>query len=287
MTGQINTARSIAILVNPRSGKGKATAIGQHLQHKLTALTIATSLFTDDWPGNFDRFTEIWIIGGDGTMNYFINRHANIKIPLALFKGGTGNDFAWKLYADISIEEQFERVLNAVPKPVDAASCNDKLYINSLGIGFEGEVLDSMGSIRWMGGHIGYLWAVIRKIFSFTASHFNIEADREKIAGNFLLVNVNNASRTGGGFMITPPALVNDGLIDLLLCKPLSLLERLRYLPVIEKGKHLQKPFIHYSLHKEVRIDCDRELFAHLDGELIRARSFHIKILPGLFNIKY
>jgi len=283
----MNTERSIAILVNPLSGKGKAKAIGQGLQDRLTALNIQGSLFANEWPDHFEGFTEIWIIGGDGTMNYFINRYKHIEIPLALFKGGTGNDFAWKLYGNISVDEQFELVLNAEPKPVDAASCNDKLYINSLGIGFEGEVLDSMSSIRWMGGHLGYLWAVIRRIFSFKESRFIIHADDNKTEGDFLLVNVNNASRTGGGFMITPTALVNDGLIDLLLCKPLSLINRLRYLPLIEKGKHLQLPFIDHSLHKEVRIDCEKELFAHLDGELIRSQSFHIRILPRLFKFKY
>ena len=287
MTQQINTERSIAILVNPLSGKGKAKAIGRELQDKLTARNIPGSLFIEDWPDKFEGFTEIWIIGGDGTMNYFINRYKNINIPLALFKGGTGNDFAWKLYGNISVEEQVELVLNAESKLVDAAICNDKLYINSLGIGFEGEVLDSMSSIRWMGGHLGYLWAVIRKIFSFKESRFSIRADDKLVEGDFLLVNVNNASRTGGGFMITPTASVNDGLIDMLLCKPLSLIKRLRYLPIIEKGKHLQRPFIDHSLCKEVRIDCEKELFAHLDGELIRLGSFHIRILPGLFMFKY
>jgi diacylglycerol kinase family enzyme len=249
MTQTIHKESFIAILVNPLSGKGKARGIAMRLQEKLAANNISQSTFIEDWPGGFGGFTEIWIIGGDGTMNYFINRYEYIDLPLVLFKGGTGNDFAWKLYGDITIDAQFDLVLGASPKTVDMASCNGKRYINSLGIGFEGEVLDSMGTIRWMGGHLGYLWAVIRKILSFKESWFSIHTADTRLEGEFLLVNVNNASRTGGGFIISPEAEVNDGLIDMVLCSPLSVLKRLRYLPVIEKGKHLHLPFITFSRH--------------------------------------
>ena len=44
---------------------------------------------------SFDGFTEVWIIGGDGTINWFINQYSEIQLPLALFGGGAGNDFHW------------------------------------------------------------------------------------------------------------------------------------------------------------------------------------------------
>lgn len=287
MSEQINTERFIAILVNPLPGKAKAKAMGLKLQDKLTVLNIARSLFAEEWPDNLDGFTEIWIIGGDGTINYFINRYKSIQIPLALFKGGTGNDFSWQLYGNISVDEQFELVLKAVPRTVDAASCNDKLFLVGLGIGFEGEVLQSMGAIRWLGGHLGYLWVVFRKIFSFKESLFMIKTGNEIITDKFLLVILNNSARTGGGFLVAPEASVIDGDIDMVLCKPLTIPKRLRYLPVIEKGKHLHRSFINFSQQKEVRIECDKELPAHLDGELIRSKIFVVKVLPGLLMFKY
>lgn len=287
MTGQINTEKCIAILANPLPGKDKAKAIGQKLQDKLAAFNISRSLFTDAWPDSIDGFTEIWIIGGDGTINYFINHYKNIDKPLVLFKGGTGNDFAWKLYGDISVDEQFELVLKAAPISVDAASCNDKLFVVGLGIGFEGEVLQSMGAIRWLGGHLGYLWVVFRKIFSFKESLFSINTGYKVLREKFLLVILNNSSRTGGGFLVAPKASLTDGLLDMILCKPLSVPQRLRYLPVIEKGKHLHRAFINFSQQKEVRIECDKELPAHLDGELIRSKVFVVKVLPGLLKFKY
>ena len=244
-------------------------------------------VYTANWPVGLEQCSEAWIVGGDGTLNYFINKYPGIKIPLVIFKGGTGNDLAWKLYGEISLHEQVELVLNVPPKPVDAALCNEQLFINIVGIGFDGEVLRSMTSIRRMGGHIGYLWVVIRKIFSFKEFLFNIRAGNMNLHERFLIVSISNAPRTGGGFMIAPHAEVNDGKLNLVLCKPLSITKRLRTLPVIEKGKHLHLPFIIHQLVEKITVETETEVFAQLDGELIRSKIFDIQILPGHFLFRY
>ena len=287
MAAQENIETSIAIVVNPRSGKGKAEKTGMWLVKKLSERKITHALFSSNWPSNFDGFTEVWIVGGDGTMNYFVNAYKNINLPLAAFKGGTGNDFVWKLYGDISLQEQFELVLYAAAKPVDAISCNGQLYVNSLGVGFDGEVLQSIKTVRWLGGHLGYLWVVIKKIFSYKEPVFTITYGDKVINEKFLLVIVNNSSRTGGGFMVTPEASVNDGLADMVLCKPLSILKRFRWLPVIEKGKHLKQPFIIFRQQTQIRIESEKELSAALDGELIKGKLFEVKVLPALLQFKY
>jgi diacylglycerol kinase (ATP) len=277
----------IALLVNPVSGKGRAVKTGQWLTEQLSQRKIRHHLFSADWPLHFDGFSEVWVVGGDGTVNYFLNHYRDIELPLVFYKGGTGNDFTWKLYGDISLPEQLEKVLTAKPKRVDAASCNGQLYVNSLGIGFDGEVLQSMGTIRWMGGHLGYLWVVLRKIFSFREYSFTIYTGGKVFADKYLLVIVNNSSRTGGGFMVAPGAAIDDGKLDMVLCRALPVFKRLRYLPVIEKGKHLHLPFVDFSCPTEVRIEAEKELSAQLDGELIKAKTFTVKVLPGKLLVKY
>ena len=277
----------ISIFINPLAGKGKAMKAAAMLEELLEEKKLPFTVYTSDWPDNLDQCREAWIVGGDGTLNYFINKYRNIQIPIAIFKAGTGNDMAWKLFGDISLTEQAALVLAAAPKPVDAALCNGQLFLNVTGIGFDGEVVQSMRMIRRMGDHLGYLWVVLRKIFSFREYHFMIHAGNKKWNGRFLLVNIANAARTGGGFLIAPKAAINDGKLDLVLCKPLPIFKRLRYLPQIEKGKHLHLPFIIHELVETVSIEAEKELFAHADGELIRAKKFELKILPGYFSFKY
>jgi YegS/Rv2252/BmrU family lipid kinase len=277
----------IHIFVNPLAGKGKALQVAALIEKTLQQKNIDFVLYTSQWPDNLQQCTEAWIVGGDGTLNYFINKYNPVKISLSIIKGGTGNDFAWQLYGNDTVHQQIEKVLSATPKSIDGAICNGKLFINSIGIGFDGEVLKSMNAIRYIGGHIGYLLLVIKKIFSFIEFSFDIQLEDKKIEGRFLIVNIANASRTGGGFKISPQAIINDGKLNLILCKPLSVLQRLRYLPVIEKGKHLQLPFISHQLIENATVICNNTAFAQLDGELIKAKSFEIKVLPDYFLFKY
>ncbi len=274
----------IAVLVNPRSGKHKATNIGADLSGWLNEKNTPHTVFTDHWPEDFEGFTEIWLVGGDGTINYFLNAYPANILPLALYKGGTGNDFAWKLYGNRSVRQQFDHILTAKAQPVDVAMCNDRYYANSCGIGFDGEVLRSINTIRWLGGHLGYLWVVIRKIFSFKEYAYRVNGAASQ---KFLLVIANNSSRTGGGFMVTPKARTDDGLVDIMLCRPLPVLSRLFNLPKIEKGKHLDLPFISYSQEEGITIEAEKELYAQLDGELYQARLFSIKVVPGKLMMKY
>lgn len=277
---------TIGLFINPGAGKGKALKTAAFIKQRLAAKQMAFAYY-EEWPPVFPPVTEAWIVGGDGSLNYFINLYPTVHVPLAIFKGGTGNDFAWKLYGDSSIEQQLDTVLLTTPKPVDVGLCNGKLYFNSTGIGFDGEVLRSMKTVRLLGGHLGYLMVVIKKIFTFREHKFTIEAGGKEFNDRYLIVAINNSSRTGGGFLVSPKASVADGLLDMVLCKKLSIWQRLRVLPIIEKGNHIQLPFIHYEQHRAVTVKCEKEMYAQLDGELISGQTFEMTVQPARFLFRY
>ncbi|HNP53539.1 MAG TPA: diacylglycerol kinase family protein [Ferruginibacter sp.] len=274
----------LALFTNPIAGKGHALKSAATVQTLLQAKGIPYQLFEAPWPAELEGISEAWIIGGDGTLNYFINQYRNIKIPMAIIPGGTGDDFAWHLYGDRSLESLIDYLCTAAtPTPIDAGSCNEKFFLNSVGIGFDGEVLKSMSAIRAWGGHLGYLWVVIKQIFRFSEYSFTITVANKRMQSRYLLVNIANAPRTGGGFMVSPLANSKDGALNLMTCSVLSVWKRLRYLPVIEKGKHLSLPFIEHRQLQTVTIETDRPSFAQLDGELIEARRYEIQVYPGRF----
>jgi len=281
--------KKVAILANTTAGKGKSKQISIWLQEQLITLNKLSTIYDLEWPSDaeLNQYSDAWVIGGDGTINYFINKYPNCKIPITLFCGGTGNDFAWKLYGDVKIEQQLATILTATPKPIDAAKVNGKLYINCLGVGFDGEILQSMKSIRFIGGHYGYLLAVIFKIFFFKEQKIQIQMGNETWNEKFLLALIVNSSRAGGGFFIAPPAALNDGLLNMVLSKKISILKRLWYLPVIQKGKHLNLPFIIHRLAEKITIKCEKELPIQVDGELLYAKDIQIEVLPSQFLFRY
>jgi len=278
---------TIAVLINPFGNKKRVEKIHTHITEALSQAKIPFTSFNADWPVDINAWKEAWLIGGDGTLNYFLNHYKTIDIPIVIFKGGTGNDFSTKLYGDIGTGAQVQKVLSATARRVDAAECNGRKFINGVGIGFDGEVLKSIDSIRLLGGHLGYLWVVIRKIFSFKEKLYRIRIGETHLEEKFLLVMVTNSTTTGGGFKVSPDAKIDDGKLDMVLCTPQPIIKRLQYLPMIEKGKHLDKDFILNKTVSAIKIDCEKETFAQIDGELFSAKTFDIKVLPEHYRFKY
>lgn len=278
--------KNIAILVNSKAGQGIVAKITLAVSQFLDGL-YPHHTFKDYWPDTLEGFTEVWIIGGDGTVNFSINKYRNLMIPFAIIKAGTGNDFAWHLYGEKTLQQQLKLISNTQAKPVDAAECNGQLFLNGMGIGFDGEVVKSVKRLTWLSGHAGYMWTVIKNILTFKEKSFVISVNGRTLPVKLLLLIIANGSRVGGGFNVSPASSITDSKLDLVTCEPLSILRRIRYLPVIEKGRHLHLPFISHQLIDEIKVLSVDKMYAHIDGELLHASEFIIRIHPAKFMVLY
>jgi diacylglycerol kinase (ATP) len=266
-------------------------------------MDIRHSLFTKQWPEEWEDITEIWIIGGDGTLNYFINLYPHIDLPLAIFAGGSGNDFHWMLYGKRSVEDQVEVLLEGTPKPVDAGMVNEKLFLNGVGIGFDGAIVKDLLGKRKREGKTSYFISLLKHVLFFREKHFTIIAGYESHAqGGFVtsmvtgyqtisedcfMISIANGQRYGGGFRVSPKANVSDGLLDLNIILKISPLRRLRYLQVVEKGEHLEKSFNQHRQGLTFQITTSRPVHAHMDGEYFLEKEFRIEVLPKRFSFIY
>ncbi len=265
--------KQVAFLINPH----KRTQLHPYVTWVRARVDFSLVVYDEKWPEFLDGFDEVWVMGGDGTFNYFVNRYPDCSIPIALFKGGTGNDFFWKLYGKISKEMHLNAVLVGHSENFDAGQVNSMLFLNGVGIGIEGEVLAAMDAIRWIGGALGYYLAAIPALFRFKT--YEIQGSKP-----VFLCMVFNSARAGGGFLFFPSADVQDGELDMLTCDPLPVWKRLFYMPIIQSGGHVNLPFIQFSKIKSERIVCNRVLRAQVDGEVLASDTFEFKILPAKFK---
>lgn len=279
--------KNIAILCNALAGAGMALPMTKKIADALLAVNIAYTVFDETWPNHFDGFSDIFIVGGDGTLNYFINHYPGIHLPLVLFKGGTGNDFHWLLYGDQTLEDQLQIALNAMPKPIDVGKCNGRYFINGLGIGFEGAVVKDLSGKKKRPGKASFFISILKNIFSYRSKFYTVESVEKTLKGKMFLVDISNGRRAGGGFHIAPEASADDGLLDVVIADALHPLQRLFYLPVIEKGKHLNLFFIHHYHTKQINIVSEDRVSYHLDGEYGEAKVFDIRILEGAVSFRY
>ncbi len=235
------------------------------------------------WPDDWDCFTHIWIVGGDGTLHYFINQYSTTELPLSIFRAGSGNDFHWMMYGDMTLEQQVEKVLNDKLQWVDAGMCNGRLFINGVGIGFDGAIVKDLLGKKKLAGKASYLLSILKNIIGFHEQVYDITADNEHIRQDCFMISVANGKRYGGGFSVTPKASVSDGKLDVNIVGKVPPLKRIRLLPVIEKGEHLSLPIVHYRQAGKIIIETASAVPAHLDGEYITDKRFEIECLPKKF----
>ncbi len=280
--------KNIAIVCNKLAGNGRAISLSKQIGNELQKRRIRFTTFTEEWPPGLLPYSDVWIIGGDGTLNYFFNKYPGIQTPLVIFKGGTGNDVHSLLYKHISFEEQFELAMTAIPKPIDAGKCNEKYFLNGVGIGFEGAVAKRLTNKRkTKTGKAAFMGAIIQKVLFYSSKKYKAVAHEYAMEGPRLLISVMNGHRAGGGFHIAPGSEIDDGLLDVVIVDKLSPFRRLRWLPVIEKGKHLGLSFIKHFRTKKLLITSETPMDTHLDGEYYSAKRLEIEILPAKYLFRF
>jgi len=282
-----NANKHIALVCNPTRENEKALRITNSIEIFLSGMDIPHEIFTAEWPPLFDGFTEIWIIGGDGTINWFINSYPSIQLPLALFAGGSGNDFHWMLYGNLTTEQEVEHVLQSQPKTVDAGICNEKLFLNGVGIGFDGAIVHDLLGKKKLAGKASYLLSILKHIIGYHEKPCVLKMPGETINKDCFMISIANGKRYGGGFYVAPNALLNDSLLDINIIGRISPFKRMRYLPVIEKGEHLNLDFVTYRQATKITVQSSTKLHAHIDGEYCQSESFDISVLPKHFSFLY
>lgn len=277
----------IALLCNPGSENARALRVTDEIGLHLKKRSRDFVSFTTAWPADLDAFTQAWIIGGDGTLNCFVNQYPDCSLPLAAIPAGSANDFHWTLYEGeekMALPLLVERLLAGNTRSIDAGSCNGRLFLNGVGIGFDGAIVKDLIGKKKLAGKASYLLSVLKHIMTYQERFVTVTGENIHHAADCLLLSVANGRRYGGDFLVAPQAQLADGLLDLNFVGRIAALQRMRYLPVIEKGEHGKLPFVWQERSAALVVECATELPAHLDGEYLSAARFEIRCLPNKFR---
>ncbi len=274
------------IICNPIAGKGSAQKSLTKFEQFLTSKGLSYETFSKDYPKDLQKFTCMVIMGGDGTINYVMNYYKEISIPIAFIIGGTGNDYATLHLRGLSLQEQFEIAIQKQSSQIDAGSCNGKIFINGVGIGFDGWVVKKNIGKKLFTGKMAYYSTIISLLLFYRENKIKITTPEREFSMNAFMLSIAKGKTYGGGFMVAPLASPGDGKLDLITIAKIGLIKRFRYLPVIEKGKHLNLPIVQFQKTEQIRISAMQPLQAHLDGEYMEAKTFDLKILKGYYKVK-
>jgi diacylglycerol kinase (ATP) len=83
---------------------------------------------------------------------------------------------------------------------------------------------------------------------------------------------------------VTPDAVVDDGLLDVMVVKPLSKARFLRVFPKVYSGSHVTLPFVEVRRSARVRIDAPG-ITVYADGERLGPLPQTFEAVPGALRV--
>jgi diacylglycerol kinase (ATP) len=251
-----------------------------HITHDLSQLTKIRQI-TDD------SFDAIIAVGGDGTVNGIINSFYDGEKVFGLIPFGSGNDFPLMLGLKNSVNEAIELINSGSIKNIDLGSLQTekyhKYFINAVGLGFDAKVGYIKNKINFLSGGLSkYILALLYSLISYKSMEISINIDNEKnIRKKCYLTTIGNGKRTGGGFLLTPNAVIDDGKFDICIVRDIGKLKVIRKFTKVLNGLHIDMEEVDYFQAREINIEANQEMFLHFDGETPeKVKSININILP-------
>ena len=239
--------REIALLTNPTSGKGKGARnrdvalarlresgfVVRNLQGRDgdEALDLARGCVADG-------VEALVLCGGDGLVHLGVQAVAGTGVPLGLIPSGTGNDVA--RYLGLPRTDPVaaaDRVIASRRRTIDLARSGDRWFVTVLAAGFDAIVNERANAMTWPRGQMRYNLATLAELRTFRPLPYVLQLDDETVECEAMLVAVGNGPSFGGGLRITEGALLDDGLLDVVVITRMSKPKLVRSYPRLFTGK--------------------------------------------------
>jgi diacylglycerol kinase family enzyme len=138
----------------------------------------------------------------------------------------------------------------------------------------------------WLGGLV-YAYGALRALISWRPARFEIElapsGERHTFSG--YSVAAANSRAYGGGMYMAPDAMLDDGLLELVVTERVGRLRFLTNLPKVFKGTHVLLPSVHVFRAAEAVISADRPFTMYADGDPIGELPVRVRALRGAVTI--
>ena len=225
--------------------------------------------------------------GGDGTVNEVsagvLASEGSSNTAVAVIPFGTANDFATSI--GILKGDPLEALRLAAEgevTPIDVGRVNDRIFVNVASGGFGAEVTANTPPQmkKALGGAAYSLMGVV------TAAKMNPyecrfgKPDGTIREGQLLLMAVGNGRQCGGGYQVAPKAVLDDGLLDVVVVHDAELSQLGLVLNEILTLDAVTNQFVTYERVSAFSIESSRTLQFNLDGEAYHDTKFQFEVLP-------
>lgn len=296
------------VVINPIAGKGRRTTVGactDLARSVLGAHGYETEVRVTGGPNDAFRFSReavdsradlVIAWGGDGTVNGTASGVAGSGIAFAIIPGGSGNGLARDLSIPFNPSAALEIAGSGTTRAIDAGDLHGSLFFNVAGIGFDARIADRLAMPGARRGLLGYLIATVSELRSYQPGKYSIhnafDVDGKAHMADIidhpaLFIALANSRQYGSGAQIAPAALLDDGMIEIVVVEPQSGMQIIRQVPAFFRGTLREGPGLLMRSAASMEVTCTHPIRFHVDGEpRVGLNSIALKTRRGALIVR-
>lgn len=297
-----NEIKKCLVIYNPNSGNAieenilKAYhEILKEKGYKVDFLATRYSHHATEAVINAEDYNIVFSIGGDGTLNEVVrgNYYRKNRLTICPLPSGTCNDVATMLGYGKNPIDNLNIALDGEIKDYDIGTINDNPFVYVVGMGKLMNIsYETKSEDKKKKGYLAYIKEGISEIFNKMKRYkAEVVVDGKKLYGKYSLIMISNADHIAGINKFHKDVYLDDGVMEVLLCKAATKRDFIKNFLLYFLGKNT-KEIISLKAH-EVLIQFDDKLEKNwcIDGEKLEytGNKYNIKISDkmGFLTPKY
>lgn len=225
--------KKIIFVVNPISGTQSKELILSLLETKMDKAKYTWDVAYTERAGHAVEIAAksaeegvdvVVAIGGDGTINEIARSLVHTDTALGIVPCGSGNGLARHLHIPMDPKKALDILNDGCTDIIDYGKINESKFFCTCGVGF-----DAFVSLKFAHagkrGLLTYLEQTLQESLKYQPETYELETENGITNYKAFLIACGNASQYGNNAYIAPQATLTDGLLDVTILEPFTMLD--------------------------------------------------------------
>ncbi len=225
--------KRIIFVVNPISGTQSKDLILSMLNERIDKTKYTWDIVYTEKAGHAveiaaraaeEKIDIVVAIGGDGTINEIARSLVHTNTALGIIPCGSGNGLARHLHIPMETKKALDVLNEGCQNSIDYGKINNTDFFCTCGVGF-----DAFVSLKFAHagkrGLLTYLEKTLQESLKYQPETYELETENGVSKYKAFLIACGNASQYGNNAYIAPQATLTDGLLDVTILEPFTVLD--------------------------------------------------------------
>lgn len=291
---KMNEKKRVTFIVNPISGTHGKEAILHTVEERIDRTLYDYTICKTQYAGHAeelarqaaqDHIDVVVAIGGDGTINEIGRALIHTETALGIIPCGSGNGLARHLHIPMETTGALQIINEGHCQHIDYGIIDKHPFFCTCGVGF-----DAFVSLKFANsgkrGLLTYLENTLHESLTYSPETYEIENASGTKKYKAFLIACGNASQYGNNAYIAPQASLTDGMMDITILEPFTVLDVPSLSFQLFHKTIDQNSRIKTMKDKKITIRRQSEGVFHYDGDpVMGGTTLEVEIIPSGLKI--